>query len=420
MADIACIRCHRPNPPDLVFCRFCGTRLPKELPPTPTPQPQPPVAPPLAELQAAHQQLQSDHADLAANHQQLQQQHQQVVSQLADVQQRQQVVEEQKQQAEGKIQGLLDQVTELKQHLEQHKASAEEVESTVAELQLKLKQAQQDLDIAAAKVQQFEASPAGQLTRPLWVKIASWGLLPLLGSAGGVAVGAYTGVNPYKPYKAKLDQLLSGQGKEQQQLQSTQSQLAATMQQLNQTQQQLASAQQSSSQVTSQLSSVQKDAQTSAAQLASARNELASAKAEIVKDRQLLGQKDTELQSAHSDNQQLTAKAAQAASLQDIINRHPYVNYKGPTQGVITVKYSARNDKPLHITIDHFRATGDSDITIDSLNGSPFPPVPLIVEPTSKNTTISSPPSAANGWQKVILTVQGKGSSQAMLRWSVF
>lgn len=398
MADVLCVKCHNPNSPELTYCRFCGTRLPKVQPPPPPP---PPPSPP--ELQKQHEALQSAHAELQG-------QHQDVLGKFTDLQQL-------KQQAENQIEDLLTQVEGLKQRLEGNPPNGAEVQSLIAELQQKLKTAEQNLQVAVAKIQKLEASPVGQLTRPLWTKILSWGLLPLIGSAGGLAVGAYSGLNPYK---VQLNKTLSGKGEQERQLQSLQSQLTATTQQLDQEKQQLASEQQNNTQMTSQMSDLQKSSQTSSSQLTGAKNELASAKTQIVKDRESIGEKEQQLQAARAENQQLTAKAAQAAALQEIINHHPYLSYKGPTQGVVTVKYTAKNDKPLHITIDHFHATSDSDITIQSLSGVAFPAVPLIIEPTSKNTTISSPPSVANGWQKVVISVQGKGSSQAVFKWSVF
>jgi len=440
MADVLCLNCHKSNSSDLTYCRFCGTRLPRELLPGKLP-----VDPSVSALETAHQQLQESHVQLTASHQQLQEQHQQVLDQtqqlqsayqqlqgqhqqlleqhqqvageLTEAQQRQKVVDEQKQQAEGQIDGLLAQIAEMKQHLEEPTAGAPEVEGFITELQQKLKKAEEDLQVAAGKIKRFEASPVGQITQPLWIKLVSWGLLPLLGSAGGLAIGAYSGFNPYK---TQLNKTLSGESDDHRQLQSIQSQLTATKQQLNQTQQQLATEQQNGTQVNSQLGDLQKNAQASAAQLAAVKSELASAKTEIAKDRELINEKDQQLQAARTENQQLTPRAALTAALQEIINHHPYLNYKGPVQGTVTVRYSARNDKPLHITIDHFQATSDSDVTVESLSGTSFPAVPLIIEPMTKNTTISSPPSPANGWQRVIITVQGKGSSQAVLKWTVF
>jgi uncharacterized phage infection (PIP) family protein YhgE len=284
-------------------------------------------------------------------------------------------------------------------------------------LQQKLKITEQNLQVAVVEIQKLKASPVGQLTRPLWTKILSWGLLPVIASAGGLAVGAYSGLNPYR---SQLNQTLSGKGEQERKLQSLQSQLTATTQQLDQTKQQLASDQQNNTQMTSQMSDLQKSSDAASSQLTGARNELASAKTQIVRDRESIGDKDQQLQAARTEIQQLTARAAQAAALQEVISHHPYLSYKGPTQGVVTVKYTAKSDKPSRITIDHFRATSDSDITLQSLSGSAFPAVPLIIEPASKNTTISSPPSAANGWQKVVISVQGKGSSEAVFKWSVF
>ena len=196
----------------------------------------------------------------------------------------------------------------------------------------------------------------------------------MIASAGGLAVGAYSGLNPYR---SQLNQTLSGKGEQERKLQSLQSQLTATTQQLDQTKQQLASDQQNNTQMTSQMSDLQKSSDAASSQLTGARNELASAKTQIVRDRESIGDKDQQLQAARTEIQQLTARAAQAAALQEVISHQ-------------------------------------------SLSGSAFPAVPLIIEPASKNTTISSPPSAANGWQKVVISVQGKGSSEAVFKWSVF
>jgi len=120
-----------------------------------------------------------------------------------------------------------------------------------------------------------------------------------------------------------------------------------------------------------------------------------------VRDRESIGDKDQQLQAARTEIQQLTARAAQAAALQEVISHHPYLSYKGPTQGVVTVKYTAKSDKPSRITIDHFRATSDSDITLQSLSGSAFPAVPLIIEPASKTQRSPVRPVLPMGGRKL-------------------
>jgi predicted nucleic acid-binding Zn-ribbon protein len=419
MADIVCGHCQNTNPANLTFCKVCGWRLVKQPPPSPPADTS--VDPASVQLQAAHQQLQDEHAKLAANLQQLQDQHQKVVSQLTESQQRQQIIEDQKQQAEGKIQALMAEAAALKERLDTHPANAAEVKGFIAELQEKLQKAEQDLQVATVKIKQITDSPVVVLTRPLWMKLVSWGLLPLIGSAGGFAIGAYK-LNPYKP---QLNKTLSDEGKQQRQLTSIQSDLAAAKQQLEQKQQELVSEQQKNIQINSALSDSQKSAQATATQLSTTKSDLTNAKAEIVKARASIADKEQQLQTARTENQQLTVKAAQATALQEIINRHPYVNYKGLTEGRVTVNYSAKNDKNdkgVHIIeIDHLRSTGgtDSDLAIGSISGNAFPAVPLIVEPISKNTAIVSPPGPANGWQKVKISVQGKGSSPVVLKWSV-
>lgn len=435
MADVKClnVKCEKVNPSELTFCRFCGTRLPKQA------ALEPPSVTGLAALQAANQDLKNKQTQLAtdhqlleekhqqlltqtqqiqASHEQLQDQHQQALSQLGELQQREQTV---KQQAEGQISGLLAELADVKQRLAGQPANAAAVEGLVAELRQKLTKAEQDLQVAAGEIQRFKTSPVGQITQPLWVKLVSWGLLPLIGSAGGLAIGTYSGVSASK---AKLDQTLNGKSLQARQLESLQAQLATLRQLLEQKQQQLALAQQNGVQANTQLSDAQRSSQASAAQLTADKGALTNAKAEIARDRALIAEKEQQLQTAQSANQQLTARAAQASALQDIINRHPSLNYKGPAQGMVTVSYSAHNDKPSRIAIDHFRVVSrESDlnnVTIQSVAGSAFPTVPFIVEPASNNTTIVSPPGPANGWQKVIISVHGKGSSQAVLRWFVF
>jgi myosin heavy subunit len=428
MPDVQCAnpKCQKLNPAGHIFCRFCGLRLP-QAPSGPSVLPGRDVA----DLQSANQQLQTtqdqlaaDHMALTSQHQQLQVQHTQlqdqhdtlqalhgnVVEALTDVQQQKQQTETQKQEAEGKIQLLLSQVKGLTDQLEADPGSSPAAQKTIADLRQKLLTAEKNLQAAAVKINNFEASPAGQLTRPLWSKLLAWGLLPVLGSVGGVLFGIHTP---------------SGQkGQFKQQLVSTQKELDASKKQLEAQGQQLAAEQHANADLTSQMADIRQGAQGSSGQLAATQAELSKTKGSLTKNQQDVANLTQRLKAEQVQSEHLSVKAAQAAALQSVIDHHPYVNYKGPAQGTVKVKYVARNDKPGQIEIDHFSPSGDSDSNIDSksiiIKGDAFPSVPFIVEPVSKNVAITVPPSASNNWQKLRISVQGKGKKEITLRWSVF
>jgi hypothetical protein len=148
--------------------------------------------------------------------------------------------------------------------------------------------------------------------------------------------------------------------------------------------------------------------------------QLTASKAETTKEHADAVAVQRDLQAEKSEVHELSQKAALAASLQATIAAHPYLSYKGPMQGTITIKYSGKNDKPATISLDHFSSTADSGTKVEAVSGVPLPGVPVVIEPLGKNISVIAPPSQANNWQKMMLRVQSKGSNSASLKWTVF
>jgi hypothetical protein len=165
--------------------------------------------------------------------------------------------------------------------------------------------------------------------------------------------------------------------------------------------------------------SLNKALQAASKQAATAQAQLTAARTETTKEHTTVVQAQQEVQGEKARNQQLSEKAGRAAALEAVIAAHPGLNYKGPTQGTITIRFNCKNDKPASIVMDHLNASPDSSVKVESVLGAQMPGVPVIVEPVTKNVSIAAPPNAANGWQRMTLNVQGKGSNQAILKWTV-
>jgi hypothetical protein len=436
MADIQCVNpvCQRANPDTKTFCIHCGWRLPKPEPSVAGSQDiaalqgenlqlkqqnaqllagQQAQQQQLARTTEAHQQLQVQHDQLKSAHQDLTQQHQQATATLTAAQQQLADAEALKQEAEGKVQALQAQI----EAIPQGSATSPQAESEIARLGSLLATAQKDLAIAVAKVKAFEASPIGKETWPLRSKILSWGLAAIVGLGGGTALGVFSPLNTSKKQAATTQ---NDDALQKQNLASVQEQLTKTKQDLDKATQDGAALQQSNAQLNAQIESLNKGSQTATKQTAAVQAQLTAAKAETAKEHAAMLAVEQEVQAEKARNQQLSEKAARVAALEAVIAAHPTLNYKGPTQGTITIRFNGKSDKPASIVMDHFNASPDSSIRVESVIGAQMPGVPVLVEPVSRNVSIASPPNAANGWQKMTLTVQGKGSNQAVLKWSVF
>src|SRR5262249_28408195 len=136
-------------------------------------------------------------------------------------------------------------------------------------------------------------------------------------------------------------------------------------------------------------------------------------------------------------NQEVSSKTNQATALQQIIDRHPSWNYKGPLSGEITWTAQLNKDKTVFLYFDRGKLVGavlnfdrgnpvgrDSDVprTAYGLEGSPMPAVPLVVQvaPVNRNVSVALSPAASNGWQRMVLRVDGKkGMVQGKVFWSV-
>jgi predicted nucleic acid-binding Zn-ribbon protein len=119
-------------------------------------------------------------------------------------------------------------------------------------------------------------------------------------------------------------------------------------------------------------------------------------------------------------SQELTTKTNQTAALQQIVDRHPMWNYKGPVQGVIRWSADLRKDKSLLVNFDHGRITNpDGDAAFVPLDAQ-LPGVPVTVQPLDKNVFIAVAPAANNGWQRIALRVDGKkGRVEIRVAWTV-
>ena len=119
-------------------------------------------------------------------------------------------------------------------------------------------------------------------------------------------------------------------------------------------------------------------------------------------------------------SQELTTKTIQAAALQQIVDRHPMWNYKGPIQGVIRWGADLRKDKSLLVNFDHGRITNPDGDAASVLLDAQLPGVPVTVQPLDKNVYIAVAPAANNGWQRLALRVDGKkGKMEIRVGWTV-
>jgi hypothetical protein len=435
MADIQCVNpaCQRMNPDTKVFCVQCGWRLPKAEGPasqgnlaelqaenlqltqqnaqlladSQTHQQQ------LAQTTAANQQLQAQHDELSSAHQDLTQLHQQAGASLTIAQQKLADAEAAKQAAEAAVQNLQEQLKAVSQP----GAASPQAQTEIARLGGLLAAAQKELDVAVAKIKAFEASPVGKDTWPIRKRIISWALAGIVGLGGGTALGVFSPLSPSKQQAATKE---NDHAQQKQNLAGLQAQLAKARQDLDKANQDAATLQQSNAQLNTQIETLTKQLQNASKQSTTAQAHATEAKADIAKEHAATVEAQQALQAERARNQQLSERAAKVASLEAIIAAHPSLNYKGPAQGTITIKFNGKNDKPASITMDHFNTSFDSGVKVDSVSGMQMPGVPVLVEPMTKNVSIAAPPSTANGWQRMTLYVQGKGSNQAVLKWSVF
>ena len=450
MADIQCVNpvCQRTNSDTRTFCSNCGWRLPKSGPPhdgaglqeayDQLQQKYDQLASRQDQLQGEHEQLQGQHEQLASNHAQLQgkaeqlnlshqslaQEHQQTVVALAEAQALATQSETLKQKAESRIESLLEELKKITPGSGTSPAASPEAQAEIVRLNQLLAQAQHDYTGVAAqyaeadaKIKAFESSELGKLIWPLRSRIISWVLVAVAGLISGGAAGIYT---PLNPVKKQLNMIVSGQGQQRNDLANTSTQLSQTAQDLDKAKQDLAAQAQTNSQLTTQLDASKQSAQSTAEQLSAVKAQLAESKGEAAKEHAAAVETQKQLEAEKTRSQQLSVKSALASALQATIAAHPYLTYRGPNQGTITIQYNGKNDKPANITLDHLNSSSESGVKVDSVAGAQLPGVPVVVEPMSKNVSILSPPNSANGWQKMTIIVQGKNSNKAVLRWTVF
>jgi len=447
LAEVICInpKCQGPNRDGQIYCRICGWRLPMgipekaangkgaqvavsaDIPALPHTDPDTSVArrdeltAALEQLIREHQQLISDHQQLATQHlqvtdsnAQLKQDRDQSAASLAQVQEQHEALQQQKQEMETQLQGLLAQVTELTGLLQAPSIAGPETHQQLSEVKQKLLATENELTKALEKVREFESSPIGQVTRPLWSKLLSWILVPIVGAIGGAVLGIHTPFNPYRSQAASASKVLTqtpSQGKDQQEL-------IKARQDVENVQQQLASDQQNAAQLKESNQELTKKLQVLGSAMTATQNQLSEAKASVDKEHAGAVEAQQQLQAERVKNQQLLSRAGSADALQKLLSRHPYLNYSGPMQGTLTLEFEIHNDKPAQIQINGTSASGTSNIAIKSIKGNPLPNVPVVVESLNEAVGVFTPPEPGS-WQKMTLSLVGKGKRQAGLHWIV-
>jgi myosin heavy subunit len=409
-----------------VTCFNCGWRLKPDsttpLPPGPDPDCTALRAENLqlkqqnAQLQAEHEQLASDHQELdgqhkqlSSDHQELAQQHQGTVVDLATTQQELAHKETLRQKA-------ADLLAEAKAEIERLRGlkpgQAADAQATIA----KLNQSLAEAGTAYAKLNAEYVAIQKTPIWPLWQKVLSWAIAAIVGLGGGATAGIYS---PLNPFKKEVKTTLNGVATVTGTLTTTETQLAKAKQDLVKATQDQTTSQQSITQLTAQVDSLTKGTQSTSKQLAAVQAQLTASKAETAKEHATAAQVQQEVQTEKARNQQLSDKAARVTALESVIAAHPSLNYKGATQGTITIHFNGRSDKPASIVMNQLNTSPDSNVKIESVIGTQLPGVPVIVEPMTKNVSIAAPPSAANKWGGMMVIVQGKGSSQAVLKWTI-
>ena len=454
MPDIKCSNpvCQLVNPDTRTFCSKCGWRLPKTSSGVDAPKD-------LAALQAAYSELEqqnhqlvlagqaqkaqldkvaADHAELAAmnqnlgasqqelqqkhdalatSNQDLTEKHQVAVTTLSDAQQQIKESESWKQRAADEIDELR---TKLKAIIENQNPASEALaaaEAEISKLTKLLKEAQTAYESERAKVNAGPVPVIVKATWPLSKKVILGLLGAIVGSAGGATAGIYS---PLNPARKALSSTIKSENQQVQSIASVSAQLKQAKDDLEKSRASLAAEQQSNGQLTQQVNSLNQGSQTATHQMSTVQSQLTTAKAETAKEHAEAVAVQQELQAEKGQVHELSQKAALLTSLQATIAAHPYLSYKGPMQGIITIKYSGKNDKPAAISLDHFSSTADSGTRVEAVSGLPLPGVPVVIEPLGKNVSVISPPAQSNSWQKMTLSVQGKGSNTVTLRWTVF
>ena len=440
MPDIKCSNpaCQRVNADTRAFCSNCGWRLLKAVDIADSIKDPTAILTAYTDLQRQYDQLLADHQkllavhedlstsqqllqqkqdELASSHQGLADQHQAAVVALSTTRQKLDESETWKQRAADEIKELKTRIESFVSGPQSTDTKLEAAEAEIARLSKLSTETQKAYTVAAAKVEDFESSGVGKATWPLRKKIILGVLAAVVGSAGGATAGMYS---PLNPARKLLNSTIKGENQQEQSLAATTSQLKQTKDDLDKAKADFTTQQQSNVQLSEQINTLNQGSQAAARQLSTVQNQLNTSKGETAKEHAEVTTTQQELQNEKAQVRELSQKAALASSLQSIIAAHPYLNYKGQTQGTITIKYSGKNDKPSTISLDHFNSSSDSGVKVDSVSGAQLPGVPIVLEPLSKNLSVISPPSQSNNWQKMTLNVQGKGSNSAVLRWTIF
>jgi hypothetical protein len=120
-----------------------------------------------------------------------------------------------------------------------------------------------------------------------------------------------------------------------------------------------------------------------------------------VQDIAALNQKNAQL------NLQLVEKSNQAAALQQVVDQHPFLSYKGPREGVISLSGNFNKDKTILLTFENGKVTS-SDSDLKWSLPAPLPGVPVVLQPRDESVLIHTSPSKETGWRTFKLRVDVK------------
>lgn len=354
-----------------------------------------------SEANNANQQLAADHAALTEAHQELTDAHQQLTDQHQQLQQNHQATIKENHTLAGRL------------------ASFEQEIARIPGLEQALALARQELDHLRSKppAEVIKEVP-GQISAVR--QVLTW-LVPIITAVGGAFAGVHT---PLNTSKAQLDQVNT-------KLQQVVQQLNTALADNQHTKAAKAALEQQNGQLAGQLANESEQqaqqaqaSQSSSAQLASLQRDLQATRTSLATTAAALQQAQREKSAAEQRAAQLqaesTRKGSQLDAAQNVISKHPLLNYHGPTEGNIIISYNAKNDKPANITIDHQHISGDGSLSINTMAGSMLPGVPVVVQASgTKRAAIVDSPGPQNGWAKLTIRVEGKDQHQAMVHWSV-
>jgi predicted nucleic acid-binding Zn-ribbon protein len=389
-----CPVCKFENSPGRRFCHNCGSALlPAAVPVNGEP---PSVTRPSDELASVARELELTQQQLA----QARQESAAVAQQLKAREEELDLVRRKLSQTPVPDNTLAEQ---LKHQLDSANAQKEKLAQTVASLQSELEKARKS------------STGGGQPRRLVWPAVGSL-LLASITAFGGFKYGQ---VDPDKAHRDKLQTLNSQIADQQDQFHNLESQLTQSRQNVDQ--------------LTTQVTERARESQDATSRLSKARHDLTIAQASLTASINNEKQLKQELQSARQNvtqlNQELVSRSAQLQALQQVMQKHPawtaLANYSGPTSGVITWegersdKTKDKNkDQAFDVVFEPGRVTTQSGVTTIRINGE-LPRVPVVVQGLDKGVFVALPPTAKNGWARMIVHVEGKNHVVARISWAI-